>query len=79
MPNYEDMMTKSMGVGSGGNGGASSAASFSNFTSVNQMLKVRVMMDEEAIVSPKVTLPGNHLKGFHGASKGAAAGGKGQG
>ena len=50
MPNYQEMMNTSMGaMGSGGRGQSSMASSFTNFTSVNVMLKGFMELQKEQL------------------------------
>ena len=50
MPNYQEMMNTSMGaMGSGGRGQSSVASSFTNFTSVNVMLKGFMELQKEQL------------------------------
>ena len=59
MPNYQEMMNTSMGaMGSGGGGQSSAASSFTNFTSVNVMLKGFMELQKEQLKVEKAKAEG---------------------
>ena len=60
MPNYQEMMNTSMGaMGSGGRGQSSVASSFTNFTSVNVMLKGFMELQKEQLEVEKAKAEGS--------------------
>ena len=61
MPNYQEMMNTSMGAmgsGGGGRGEGSAASSFTNFTSVNVMLKGFMELQKEQLEVEKAKAEG---------------------
>ena len=56
MPNYQEMMNSSMG--SGGGEGSAAGSSFTNFTSVNVMLKGFMELQKEQLEVEKAKAEG---------------------